>query len=156
MLSDLLEMPTEGMVAQNHSDRGGALARMLGTDVSDFEEVFANQFILKVRLLHNICGKNLFFKIGRFDFVSERDIVLIDCILNGYPLNLLGMMISYMGEASSRKKFSLPYDMVLTLIFREQGVEILENEPKRLLRQTDYCNEHTLRQMGYRKIDGVW
>ena len=51
---------------------------------------------------------------------------------------------------------SLLYGMVLTLIFREFGVPITNEEPKRLLRHTDHYNLQTLHRMGYRKENGQW
>ena len=95
---------------------------MLGREVSEFEEIMANQLNLELRLPHNICGRILFPKIGRFEYVSERDILLMDCIITGQQVNLAGMMLSYMAEAATKKRSTLPYGMVLILIFRSQGV----------------------------------
>ena len=61
------------------------------------------------------------------------------------------MMITYIGEATRKNRFSLSYGMVLTLLFRESGIDIPEGESVKNLRHTDYCNEATLHRMGYKK-----
>lgn len=81
-------------------------------DVSKIDEVFTNQLSPEMRLLHHIINRLLFPKIGRFDHVSERDILVMHHIMNVYPLNLLALMIRHMSELGNRKKTSLPYGMV--------------------------------------------
>ena len=61
-----------------------------------------------------------------------------------------------MWEAAIRKYSSLPYGMVLTLIFREYGIPISIEEPKRPLRHIDIYNLTTLKRMGFQKENGVW
>ena len=46
--------------------------------------------------------------------------------------------------------------MILTRVFQSQGVTILDNEPKKSLRHTDYYNKATLHRMGFSKIHGSW
>ena len=65
-------------------------------------------------------------------------------------------MIIYMIEATSKVKASLPYEMILTVIFRNLGVPILEEEPKMLIRHTDIYNICFLHHMGYIKRNGTW
>ena len=59
-------------------------------------------------------------------------------------------------EGSTKKNACLPYGLILTLIFREFGVPIPKDEPKRLLHHTDiYCIQSLVR-MGFQKINGEW
>ena len=55
------------------------------------------------------------------------------CTIEQIPINLPQLMICYMCEAATKAHASLPYGMVLTLIFREFRVPIIEEESKRLL-----------------------
>ena len=59
---------------------------------------------------------------GYFDFVSERNLIIMVYVLQSIHLNLPALMFTYMREAVGRVKTCLPYNMVLTLIFREFGV----------------------------------
>ena len=106
-------------------------------DIGPLDVVSANQLSPEMRLLHSIVTHILFLKINRFDFLFERDIIIMHCILVVYPFNLPKLMISYMIEGSTKKNACLPYDMILTLIFKEFGVPISDEEPKRLLCHTD-------------------
>ena len=51
---------------------------------------------------------------------------------------------------------SLPYGMILTLIFQEFRVHINDQEPKRLLCHTYHYNLKTLDHMGYKKEGNQW
>ena len=84
-----------------------------------------------MRLLHSIIGHILFPKIGRFDFVSERDFIIMHYILEEIPINLPKLVISYMIEASTKSQASLSYGMILTTLFREFRVPIAENGPRK-------------------------
>lgn len=144
------------MIANVHDDKGTALSRFLGRNVSEIEEVKANQLPLELRLLHNICSRLLFPKTGRFEYVSERNIIVMDSVITGRPINLPGMMIWYMAESANKKRATLPYGMILTRVFQSQGVIILDNELKKSLRHTYYYNKATLHRMGFLKIRGSW
>ena len=107
-----------------------------------------------MRLLHNIIGRILFPKVGRFDFISEQDLILMHSIIVRIPINLPQMIVSYMCEAASKAQSSLPYVMLLTLIFRRFSVDIPDEEPKKLLRHTDEYNKRSLQRMGFHKNNG--
>lgn len=142
------------MAANAPSDRGAALSRLIGKNVAKIKKIRANQLPLELRLLHNICSMVLFPKTDRFEYVSERDIVIMDSVITDQSLNLHGMMIWYMAKAASKKKATLSYGMILTKVFQSQGVSILDNEPKKTLRHTDYYNKATLHRMSFIKVDG--
>ena len=93
----------------------------------------------------------MFPKIGRFEFILERDLTIIYHILEGIPFNMASTMVTYIGEAIDKNRFSLSYGMVFTLLFRELGLSIPTDEPIRELRNTDYYNKATLHRMGYKK-----
>ena len=78
------------------------------------------------------------------------------CIISEVSINLGQMLIIYMTEAASKAKVSLPYGMILTSIFGDLGVPILEEEPKRLFRHSDIYNIHSLHRMGYIKRNETW
>ena len=61
-----------------------------------------------------------------------------------------------MCEAATKAHSSLPYGMVLTLIFEDFGVLISNEEPKRLLHHTDHYNLQTLHHIGYKKKNDKW
>ena len=54
------------------------------------------------------------------------------------------MIVSYMCEAASKAQSCLPYEMLLTLIFRRFGADIPDEESKKLLRHADEYNERSL------------
>ena len=109
-----------------------------------------------MRLLHSIISKILFPKTRHFDFISERDLVLMHCVIAKILVNFPKLMMTYMCEAASKGKASLPYEMVITLILREFRVSISEEEPKKILQHTDIYNVWTLHKMGFKKINGQW
>ena len=64
-------------------------------------------------------------------------------------------MIGYMCEAIAKAHASLPYGMV-TLILKEFGIPISDQEPKRLLHHTDHYNLKILHRMGFKKENDKW
>ena len=109
-------------------------------DINPLEETPASRLPIEMRLLHNIINKILFPKIDRFDFIFERNLVLMFCVIEGILVNLPRLMLDYMCEASTKKYASLPYRMVIALILREFKVPISEEEPKRTLKHTEVYN----------------
>ena len=156
ILSRLLDLPLSGPSTYDPEDRSPALTRLLNRNFEGFEEVSANQLPLDLRLLHNICSRILFPKTGRFDYVSERDIFVMDAVVSGRPINLPIMILWYMADCGSKRKSCLPYGMILTQLFRSQGIEINDSEPRRELRHTDYYSLATIHCMGFRKINENW
>ena len=65
-------------------------------------------------------------------------------------------VIHYLKDASHQAKTNIPYGMALTKIFLESGVHIPSEEPKEVLKHTDYYTIGTLSRMGFKKEDGRW
>lgn len=125
------------------------------SDVKGITELFANRLSVEMRLLHHILGRILFSKTGRFDFISERDIVIMYYLIQGVPLNLPSLILTQMRDEVGRAKMCLPYGMTLTSVFREVGVSF-EDEVTHGLIYSDTYSERSLHRMGYRKSDGRW
>ena len=65
----------------------------------------------------------IFFpKRKRYDLMIGRDICLMHHVVSETPLNLPFLMINAMRVALNRSKALLPYDIALTMIFREFGM----------------------------------
>ena len=156
-LGRILQLSTEGVETRVHDERETTLRLILGRkDVGPLDVVSANQLSPEMRLLHSIVTHILFPKIGQFDFISERELIIMHCILEEYLLNLPKLMITHMIEGFTKRNACLPYGMVPTLLFQDFKVPIPEDEPKRLLRHTDIYSIQSLIRMGFRKINGEW
>ena len=77
-------------------------------------------------------------------------------VLKAIPFNMASMMVTYIGEATSKNRFSLSYGIVFTLFFRKLGISIPTNESVRELRHTNLYNEGTLYRVGYSKQEILW
>ena len=145
-LGRVLQLSTEGVETRVYDEREATLRLILGRkDVGPLDVVSANQLPLEMRLLHSIVTHILFPKIDRFDFILERDLIIMHYILDEYPLNLPKLMITHMIKGSTKRNACLSYGMILTLLFRDFKVPISKDEPKRLLRHTDiYSNQSYL------------
>ncbi len=109
-----------------------------------------------MRLLLSVISRTLFPKLGRFDFISERDLALMYHLLQDTPINFPKLIYKYLCEPLDKPRLSLPYGMLFTLIFRELEVPIPEGEPSRSLRFTDRMGEGTFYRMGFHKVGGLW
>lgn len=74
-------------------------------------------------------------------------------IIEEIPFNLLALMLQQISEAASRSRASLSYGMVLTILFREKGVH-LEDEELRNLLHSNTVNVHYLHCISYKKMNG--
>ena len=74
--------------------------------------------------------------------------ILMHYILKEIPINLHRLVINYMCEAAARSNASLPYGMILIVLFKEFRVVISEEEPKKPLRHTNIYNVQILHRMG--------
>ena len=72
-------------------------------------------------------------------------------VLEGIPFNMTFMMVTYIGEATEKNRFSFLNGMVFILLFRESELDIPKGESVKERRHIDYCNEVTLHRMGYFK-----
>ena len=77
-------------------------------------------------------------------------------IIDEISFDFSKMFISYISEAISQTKMNIPYGMAFTKIFRECGVRIPSNEPKDVLKDTDFYTLGTLTRMSYKKEEGKW
>ena len=82
----------------------------------------------KSRLLLSIIGRVLIPKIGHFEFILECDLAIMYHVLEAISFNMASMMVTYIGEATGKNRFSLPYGMVFTLLFRELVISIPTDE----------------------------
>ena len=145
LIGHILDMSTNGDAPTIHQERDVTLKLILGRDhVNLIENIPASHLSTEISLLHNIIGRMLFPKIGRFDFISEVDLILMHSIIARILINLPQMIVIYMCEAASKAQSSLPYGMLLTLIFRRFRVDTPDDEPKKLLRHIDEYNERSL------------
>ena len=119
----------------------------------DFEEIFEKHLCTEHHLLHHITCKILILRIGRFDYVTRSDIGILYHMLKREKFNFSAMMLRIMQEARMRAKLALPYGMFLTLVFADFGVDV-EGESFKRLKHYDTCNEKSLQQMRYKKIEG--
>lgn len=153
ILGNIMRVPIDGVDSDMLEDRKFGVQTILGRkDVNEVQDVFANQLPPEMRLLHHIINRILFPKIGQFDYVFEQDILVMYHISEVIPLNLSGLMIRYMDELGNRKRASLPYDMVLTLLFLEHGIN-LEGKTSKGLLHTDTYNDRSLHRMGFIKVE---
>ena len=154
-LSRILGVPKEGKCYLTLDKKEDGLRTVLEKrSVSDLRSFQANQLSLEMRLLHNMVSRIFFLKIGRFDWVTERDIAFIHFLINGDQINLPFLMMSQIKEVAKRQRACLPYTIVFTLIFNEFGVDLNGESSNRLL-HTDHYSEKSLHRMGYTKMDGV-
>lgn len=112
----------------------------------------ANQLSIDMQLLHQIITRILVSKTGQFDFIMEREVILMTILLRGIVVYLHGIMAKQMQEAAANRRLCLPYRMDLTCIFRDLGVP-LEGEAFKEI-YIDMYAEKSLHRIGYRKIDG--
>ena len=82
MLGSVLHMSTNGLVDTGLEDKEGTV-RMIISDNARYTngELLANQLSAEMRLLHSFITLILFPKIERFDFISDRDLVIIKYIM---------------------------------------------------------------------------
>ena len=113
----------------------------------------AKDLSVEMRLLHHMVSKIFFSREERYDLMTGRDICLMHHVVSETPLNLSFLMIDAMKEALNRSKALLPYGMALTMIFRESEVSF-EGEVVCRLSYTDTYNNHSLRCMGFVRVDG--
>ena len=97
ILGHVLQMSTIGLInidLENKEDT----ARMIIGDHATYVngELLANQLTVEMRLLHSFVTHIIFSKIGRFDFIFDRDLVIMECIMEQKQINLPRLMMSYM------------------------------------------------------------
>lgn len=84
-----------------------------------------------MRSLHNIISTIIFPKIGKFDWMTEKDIAFMCYLIQGKPIDMLFMMNEQIKEAAKRSRVCLPYGMVFALIFSKFGVNLEREDANR-------------------------
>ena len=82
MLSRTLHMSTNGSIPMGLEDKERTI-RLIVRDNARYTngELLANQLSVKIRLLHSFITHILFPKIGRFDFISDRVLIIMQSII---------------------------------------------------------------------------
>ena len=115
VISHVWRIPLHGTAATSISNREHAFRCILEReDVSGISTVAANQLSLEMRVLHHIIARILIPKSGRFDFITEHELVLMVSLRQRTPINLPRIMLQQMGEAASHRRLVQPYGMGLT------------------------------------------
>ena len=157
LLGSLLDISITGPEPYYLEQRELALNSVLEReDCNPYMVISANDLGAESRLLLSVIGRILFPKIGRFEFISERDLAIMYHILNTISFDMGSMMINHISASTGNNRFSLPYGMVFTLIFRHYNIPISDQESTIKLRHTDYYSDSTLRRMGFSKSNGSW
>ena len=121
-------------------------------NVDNEKNYFIKDLTPQIRLLHHIINKIFFPKIGRLDFVAQQDLYIMYHIMMEKPINLSGMIMSHMVDQLKRKSGSLPYGMLLTILFENTEIEVSNEVSQELLHSVTY-NKKSLRRMGYVKVE---
>ena len=89
LIGRVIQMSTEGITPSIHSDRKCTPKLILGRDeVNPLDVISASQLSVQMGLLHSIISDILYSKIGRFNFLSEWDLIIMHYILEKITLNL--------------------------------------------------------------------
>ena len=78
ILGRILHMSTNGTIHTGLVDKEATIRQIIGKNAIYInEKLLANQLSVEMRLLHRFISHILFSKIGRFDFASDRDLVIM-------------------------------------------------------------------------------
>ena len=75
------------------------------------------------RVIHQLCFDNIFPRDPHYYRITEQDMFFISMILSQKPVNLPGIILSYM-NAVVKKDLSLPYGGILTHVFECFDVDL--------------------------------
>ena len=76
-------------------------------------------------------------------------------ILIKKSINLFGMIMSHMVDQMNRKSGSLPYGMLLTVLFENAKIDLTNEVSQNLIHSNTY-NDKILRRMGFIKVEDIW
>lgn len=114
-----MRIPCESVMENAPEKRRDRLQCILRReDVGEFKKIEEKNLNVEMMLLHDMISRIFFPRVGRFDFVLEKDVNVMYHILQEIPLNLPNLMIKDMEEAVGKSKAPLPYGMILTHVFR--------------------------------------
>ena len=142
-------MPIEGRKDIVLKDRLKALKTILERDdVDEIGIVKASFLSLEMRLLHNFISRIFLPRTSRFDWISERYLCFMECVIEGEALNLPYIMLCQMKETIRKVKTYPPYGMVFTLLFQVTMID-LTREDRKALHHTDTYSAQLMQRMGY-------
>ena len=94
-LSRILGVPKEGKCFMTLSRKVDGLKAILErSNVTSLKNLQANLLSMEIRLLHNIVSRIFFPKIGRFDWVNEKDTAFMFFLIKGEQINLPYLMLT--------------------------------------------------------------
>jgi len=91
---------------------------------------------------------------GHFDWVSERDMIFMEHLIDREALNIPYIMMIHIREAARKIKACLPYGIGFTMIFEDVGID-LTDEIGKPLHHSDTDLAKSLRRIRYH-LQGVW
>ena len=82
ILGRILHMSTNGMIPTGLEDKERIVSLIIGDNARYINgELLTNQLTIEMRLLYNFVTHILFSKIDRFDFISDRDLAIMESIM---------------------------------------------------------------------------
>ena len=101
-----LRMPTIGIISDDIKEREFGLRAILERDdVKGIRNMRASQLSVKMMQIHYIISRSFFWKMGRFDFILERDIILMCHIIKEIPLSLPPFIIGQCRMQRTGRRF---------------------------------------------------
>ena len=115
ILGRILQLPNQGVTDLTLEDEDNTIRKVLGPNVKFSNgKILANQLSTELRLLHTYVTHILFPRIGRFNLITDRDLVMMQHIMEQTSVNLPRLILNYMWDCATKKHSSLPYGMILT------------------------------------------
>ena len=112
-LALIFGLSRDGIVSERLFDKKTGLRLIIGRD-DIIGDVLAPTLSVEMRVLHHIIGEIFILKLGRYDFVSKKELCMMYHIIQSIPQNLPDIMMHQIREATARNKVCLPYRMALT------------------------------------------
>ena len=82
ILGQILQLPNQGVTDLTLEDEDNTIRKVLGPNVKFSNgEILANQLFAELYLLHTCVTHILFSRIGRFDLIIDRDLVMMQHIM---------------------------------------------------------------------------
>lgn len=108
-----------------------------------------------MKLLYHIMAHILILKMDGFDFIIERELMIMTTLAWRIVVNLPEIMVHQMQEAATSRPLCLPYGMGLTRVFYAFGIS-LEGKAFNEILHMDIYDDWSLLRMGYQKVEGRW
>ena len=102
IFGQIWSIPSLGPISNHLLDREAGIRCILGRDdIRGVTTVSAIQLSVEMRLLHHIVARIFLPKTGRFDYITERELMLMTTLAQGLILNIPGVILRQMHEAAS-------------------------------------------------------